>query len=72
MKRPFVWMQQCMEMLQDLSITGIHLMPSPYQFFVENYAFVIQDYGIDFNDCDHPVKAFQCLCGSQNCRGSNR
>ncbi|KAK9991699.1 hypothetical protein SO802_026684 [Lithocarpus litseifolius] len=30
------------------------------------------DYGIDFNDCDHPVKAFQCLCGSQHCRGSNR
>ncbi|XP_075653793.1 uncharacterized protein LOC142624159 [Castanea sativa] len=29
------------------------------------------DYGIDFNDCDHPVKAFQCLCGSQHCRGSN-
>ncbi|KAK6161219.1 hypothetical protein DH2020_004600 [Rehmannia glutinosa] len=25
------------------------------------------DYGIDFNDC-HPVKAFQCHCGSKFCR----
>ncbi|OVA02327.1 SET domain [Macleaya cordata] len=26
------------------------------------------DYGIDFNDHDHPVKAFRCLCGSEGCR----
>ncbi|XP_021828980.1 uncharacterized protein LOC110769339 [Prunus avium] len=29
------------------------------------------DYGIDFDDHDHPVKAFQCLCGSPFCRGRN-
>ncbi|KAL4190536.1 hypothetical protein AMTRI_Chr07g76200 [Amborella trichopoda] len=27
------------------------------------------DYGIDFEDHDHPVKAFKCLCGSKLCRG---
>ncbi|KAK1260511.1 Histone-lysine N-methyltransferase SUVR4 [Acorus gramineus] len=26
------------------------------------------DYGIDFDDHDHPVKAFRCLCGSKGCR----
>ncbi|KAA8548874.1 hypothetical protein F0562_000558 [Nyssa sinensis] len=26
------------------------------------------DYGIDFNDSSHPVKAFQCRCGSKFCR----
>ncbi|KAL4190532.1 hypothetical protein AMTRI_Chr07g76180 [Amborella trichopoda] len=29
----------------------------------------IEDYGIDFEDHDHPVKAFKCLCGSKLCRG---
>ncbi|XP_061993038.1 uncharacterized protein LOC133710914 [Rosa rugosa] len=29
------------------------------------------DYGIDFDDHDHPVKPFLCLCGSQFCRGSD-
>ncbi|CAN1280301.1 Histone-lysine N-methyltransferase SUVR4 [Linum perenne] len=26
------------------------------------------DYGIDFDDHDHPIKAFKCLCGSRYCR----
>ncbi|RZC78062.1 hypothetical protein C5167_002242 [Papaver somniferum] len=26
------------------------------------------DYGIDFLDHNHPIKAFQCLCGSKGCR----
>ncbi|XP_057423274.1 histone-lysine N-methyltransferase SUVR4 isoform X3 [Lotus japonicus] len=26
------------------------------------------DYGIDFDDHDHPIKAFQCCCGSTFCR----
>nr|GEZ00834.1 60S ribosomal protein L23 [Tanacetum cinerariifolium] len=26
------------------------------------------DYGIDFNDDSHPVKAFHCKCGSRYCR----
>ncbi|KAJ4821936.1 hypothetical protein Tsubulata_042933 [Turnera subulata] len=26
------------------------------------------DYGIDFNDVDHPIKAFKCSCGSEWCR----
>eukprot|EP00262_Sarcandra_glabra_P000499 TRINITY_DN10583_c0_g1_i1.p1 TRINITY_DN10583_c0_g1~~TRINITY_DN10583_c0_g1_i1.p1 ORF type:complete len:822 (-),score=156.55 TRINITY_DN10583_c0_g1_i1:322-2787(-) len=30
------------------------------------------DYGIDFNDLDHPVKAFHCRCGSEFCRGVKR
>nr|XP_011462304.1 PREDICTED: histone-lysine N-methyltransferase SUVR1-like isoform X2 [Fragaria vesca subsp. vesca] len=30
------------------------------------------DYGIGFDDLDHPVKPFHCLCGSQFCCGSNR
>ncbi|KAL6194698.1 hypothetical protein ACLB2K_035776 [Fragaria x ananassa] len=30
------------------------------------------DYGIGFDDLDHPVKPFHCLCGSQLCCGSNR
>lgn len=31
----------------------------------------LQDYGIDFDDHDHPVKPFQCVCGSAFCRGSD-
>lgn len=27
------------------------------------------DYGLDFHDKDHPVQAFECLCGSSQCRG---
>uniref|UniRef100_A0A7N0ZWC6 Uncharacterized protein n=1 Tax=Kalanchoe fedtschenkoi TaxID=63787 RepID=A0A7N0ZWC6_KALFE len=30
------------------------------------------DYGIDFDDQEHPVKAFQCLCGSKFCRNIKR
>ncbi|CAI9090978.1 OLC1v1025886C3 [Oldenlandia corymbosa var. corymbosa] len=26
------------------------------------------DYGIDFNDHNHPIEAFQCSCGSARCR----
>ncbi|XP_047065264.1 histone-lysine N-methyltransferase SUVR4-like [Lolium rigidum] len=27
------------------------------------------DYGIDFDDVSHPIKAFKCLCRSEYCRG---
>ncbi|KAA8550712.1 hypothetical protein F0562_002396 [Nyssa sinensis] len=30
------------------------------------------DYGIDFDDHDHPVKAFRCRCGSKFCRNIKR
>ncbi|GLT41305.1 hypothetical protein SLA2020_153800 [Shorea laevis] len=30
------------------------------------------DYGIDFDDDDHPVKAFRCKCGSKFCRNMKR
>lgn len=30
------------------------------------------DYGIDFDDVDHPVKAFRCQCGSKYCRNIRR
>ncbi|KAI3994289.1 hypothetical protein MKX01_012546 [Papaver californicum] len=30
------------------------------------------DYGIDFLDHNHPIKAFQCLCGSKGCRDIQR
>ncbi|XP_059626084.1 probable inactive histone-lysine N-methyltransferase SUVR2 isoform X2 [Cornus florida] len=30
------------------------------------------DYGIDFDDHDHPVKAFRCCCGSKFCRNIKR
>ncbi|XP_002521994.3 histone-lysine N-methyltransferase SUVR4 isoform X1 [Ricinus communis] len=26
------------------------------------------DYGIDFDDHDHPIEAFRCCCGSDSCR----
>ncbi|XP_039045556.1 histone-lysine N-methyltransferase SUVR4-like [Hibiscus syriacus] len=29
------------------------------------------DYGIDFNDHEHPIKAFRCSCGSKFCRDRN-
>lgn len=28
------------------------------------------DYGIDFEDEAHPIPAFNCLCGSDYCRGN--
>ncbi|KAK4338702.1 hypothetical protein RND71_043189 [Anisodus tanguticus] len=30
------------------------------------------DYGIDFDDHEHPVKAFRCQCGSKFCRNIKR
>lgn len=30
------------------------------------------DYGIDFDDKDHPVKAFKCCCKSSHCRDMKR
>ncbi|XP_012085238.1 probable inactive histone-lysine N-methyltransferase SUVR2 isoform X1 [Jatropha curcas] len=30
------------------------------------------DYGIDFDDNDHPVELFRCLCGSKFCRNMKR
>ncbi|XP_076910192.1 putative inactive histone-lysine N-methyltransferase SUVR2 [Bidens hawaiensis] len=30
------------------------------------------DYGIDFDDEEHPVKAFRCRCGSRFCRNTKR
>ncbi|KAL3647701.1 hypothetical protein CASFOL_008669 [Castilleja foliolosa] len=30
------------------------------------------DYGIDFDDHEHPIKAFQCRCGSKYCRNIKR
>uniref|UniRef100_A0A7N0T8R9 Uncharacterized protein n=1 Tax=Kalanchoe fedtschenkoi TaxID=63787 RepID=A0A7N0T8R9_KALFE len=30
------------------------------------------DYAIDFDDEDHPVKAFECTCGSEFCRDKRR
>ncbi|XP_055959547.1 histone-lysine N-methyltransferase SUVR4 isoform X3 [Mercurialis annua] len=30
------------------------------------------DYGIDFDDNDHPVEMFRCLCGSKFCRNMKR
>lgn len=30
------------------------------------------DYGIDFDNKDHPVKAFKCRCGSKLCRNMKR
>lgn len=32
----------------------------------------LQDYGIDFDDHDQPVKLFQCKCGSKFCRNMKR
>jgi hypothetical protein len=34
--------------------------------------FQLQDYGIDFDDVNHPVKAFKCRCGSEFCRDKSR
>ncbi|KAJ8770187.1 hypothetical protein K2173_011522 [Erythroxylum novogranatense] len=30
------------------------------------------DYGIDFSDHNHPIKAFSCLCGSASCRDAKQ
>ncbi|XP_031121913.1 histone-lysine N-methyltransferase SUVR4-like isoform X2 [Ipomoea triloba] len=30
------------------------------------------DYGIDFDDVEHPIKAFKCQCGSRFCRNGRR
>ncbi|XP_052205270.1 probable inactive histone-lysine N-methyltransferase SUVR2 isoform X2 [Diospyros lotus] len=35
---------------------------------VEAFEELTWDYGIDFNDHSHPIKAFQCCCGSAFCR----
>lgn len=30
------------------------------------------DYGIDFDDLNHPIKAFRCRCGSKRCRDHHK
>ncbi|KAH0462263.1 hypothetical protein IEQ34_009838 [Dendrobium chrysotoxum] len=39
---------------------------------VEALEELTRDYGIDFKDHAHPIKAFKCLCGSSICRDSCR
>ncbi|KAL0918378.1 hypothetical protein M5K25_010382 [Dendrobium thyrsiflorum] len=39
---------------------------------VEALEELTRDYGIDFKDHAHPIKAFKCLCGSSFCRDSCR
>ncbi|XP_058101472.1 probable inactive histone-lysine N-methyltransferase SUVR2 isoform X2 [Magnolia sinica] len=39
---------------------------------VEELEELTWDYGIDFDDHDHPVKAFRCCCGSKFCRDMKR
>lgn len=33
---------------------------------------LLQDYGIDFDDLEHPIEAFQCNCGSVACRSKRQ
>ncbi|KAL6185176.1 hypothetical protein ACLB2K_041311 [Fragaria x ananassa] len=40
-------------------------------FTTRNVAAMEELTWIDFDDLDHPVKPFHCLCGSQFCRGSD-
>lgn len=35
---------------------------------IERFADLTWEYGIDFGDAGHPVKAFKCCCGSKFCR----
>ncbi|KAJ1409359.1 WIYLD domain [Sesbania bispinosa] len=39
---------------------------------VNAYEELTWDYGIDFDDLDHPIKAFQCRCGSAFCRNKQQ
>ncbi|XP_056683039.1 histone-lysine N-methyltransferase SUVR4 [Spinacia oleracea] len=39
---------------------------------VKAYEELTWDYGIDFDDDGHPIKAFRCRCGSQSCRSKTR
>ncbi|OMO64926.1 hypothetical protein CCACVL1_21596 [Corchorus capsularis] len=39
---------------------------------VDSYEELTWDYGIDFDDLDHPIKAFRCRCGSMFCRNMKR
>ncbi|GJM85546.1 hypothetical protein PR202_ga02007 [Eleusine coracana subsp. coracana] len=39
---------------------------------VEPYEELTWDYEIDFEDVDHPIKAFKCRCGSEYCRDKRR
>ncbi|XP_052144632.1 probable inactive histone-lysine N-methyltransferase SUVR2 [Oryza glaberrima] len=39
---------------------------------IEPFEELTWDYGIDFDDVDHPVKAFKCHCGSEFCRDKTR
>ncbi|KAM0891934.1 hypothetical protein ACQ4PT_026097 [Festuca glaucescens] len=35
---------------------------------VKRFEELTWDYGMDFGDVNHPIKAFKCLCGSKHCR----
>ncbi|KAL8193604.1 hypothetical protein R6Q57_026739 [Mikania cordata] len=39
---------------------------------VDPYEELTWDYGIDFEDVNHPIKAFECQCGSPYCRDVKR
>ncbi|KAL5206971.1 hypothetical protein ABZP36_031406 [Zizania latifolia] len=39
---------------------------------VEPFEELTWDYGIDFDDVDHPIKAFKCHCGSEFCGDKRR
>ncbi|CAJ1976272.1 unnamed protein product [Sphenostylis stenocarpa] len=39
---------------------------------VNAYEELTWDYGIDFDDHEHPIKAFKCYCGSASCRDNKK
>lgn len=58
-------------------MTGINLIISEHDLDITvfwsheaDWINLVQDYGIDFDDTNHPIPAFHCLCGSQFCRGN--
>jgi hypothetical protein len=52
-------------LFRSLSFYGVS-----YCFVVNDFALLFfQDYGLDFNDKDHQIQAFECRCGSSFCRG---
>ncbi|KAL2236398.1 UNVERIFIED_CONTAM: putative inactive histone-lysine N-methyltransferase SUVR2 [Sesamum indicum] len=64
---------KAMEELTWLSIRAEHCLTYACLFAYATLSkYYHTDYGIEFDDYDHPLKAFHCQCGSKFCRNIKR
>lgn len=58
-----------MPRLRELPISIHCTLSEMFDACMTSMCWSVQDYKIDFDDEEHPIEAFKCLCKSEFCRG---